>query len=198
MVAGTFAQNNGVISLTRCANRTAGYGACFFLIIMGIFSKFAAALVAIPSPVLGGMTTFLFAAVAVSGLRIIATVPFTRRNRFILAAALAPGFGATLVPNWFSFVFTYSGGGAKGGLLDAVELVLETGFAVSGFLAIILNLILPEEIEDEDDVRSVTADTTEEERDREEWNQIRRNSTVSGLPVEGIVASDLEKGEKAV
>ena len=31
----------------------------FFLIIMGIFSKFAASLVAIPSAVLGGMTTFL-------------------------------------------------------------------------------------------------------------------------------------------
>jgi xanthine/uracil permease len=65
---------------------------------MGVFSKFAAALVAIPSAVLGGMTTFLFASVATSGLRIISTVPFTRRNRFILAAAFAPGFGATLVP----------------------------------------------------------------------------------------------------
>jgi xanthine/uracil permease len=29
----------------------------FFLIVMGIFSKFAAALVAIPAPVLGGMTS---------------------------------------------------------------------------------------------------------------------------------------------
>ena len=56
----TFAQNNGVIALTRCANRKAGYAACFFLIIMGIFSKFAAALTAIPSAVLGGLTTFLF------------------------------------------------------------------------------------------------------------------------------------------
>ena len=27
----TFAQNNGVIALTRCANRKAGYAACFFL-----------------------------------------------------------------------------------------------------------------------------------------------------------------------
>jgi len=61
---------------------------------MGIFSKFAAALVAIPGPVLGGMTTFLFAAVAVSGMRIVATQPFTRRNRFILTCALAVGFGA--------------------------------------------------------------------------------------------------------
>lgn len=94
----TFAQNNGVIALTRCANRKAGYACCFWLLIMGIFSKFAAALVAIPSSVLGGMTTFLFASVATSGIRIISTVPFTRRNRFILTAAIAPGFGATLVP----------------------------------------------------------------------------------------------------
>lgn len=94
----TFAQNNGVIALTRCANRKAGYCCCFFLIVMGVFAKFAAALVSIPSPVLGGMTTFLFASVAVSGIRIISTVPFTRRNRFILTMSLAVGYGATLVP----------------------------------------------------------------------------------------------------
>ena len=96
----TFAQNNGVIALTRCANRKAGYCCCFFLVVMGVFSKFAAGLVAIPSPVLGGMTTFLFSAVAISGARIIQTVPFTRRNRFILTAAMSVGFGATLVPDW--------------------------------------------------------------------------------------------------
>jgi xanthine/uracil permease len=95
--------------------------------VMGIFSKFAAALVAIPASVLGGMTSFLFAAVATSGIRIISTVPFTRRNRFILTASLALGFGATLVPNWFSFVFTYTGHDAKGGFLNAIQLVLETG-----------------------------------------------------------------------
>lgn len=94
----TFAQNNGVIALTRCANRKAGYACCFWLLIMGIFSKFAAALVSIPSSVLGGMTTFLFASVATSGIRIISKVHFNRRSRFILTAALAPGFGATLVP----------------------------------------------------------------------------------------------------
>lgn len=95
---------------------------------MGVFSKFAAALVAIPSSVLGGMTTFLFSAVAVSGIRIISTVPFTRRNRFILTASLAIGFGATLVPNWFSYVFTYTGDNhAKQGFFNAIVLVLETG-----------------------------------------------------------------------
>ncbi|MCJ1426504.1 hypothetical protein MMC29_004407 [Sticta canariensis] len=169
----TFAQNNGVIALTRCANRKAGYSACFFLIVMGIFSKFAAALVAIPAPVLGGMTTFLFSAVAVSGVRIISTVPFTRRNRFILTAALSLGFGATLVPNWFSFVFTYTGDNrAKQGFFNAIVLVMQTGFAVTAFLAIFLNLILAEEIEDE--AVSFTANEADVRDDQEEWARIRR------------------------
>lgn len=169
----TFAQNNGVIALTRCANRKAGYAACFFLVVMGIFSKFAAALVAIPAPVLGGMTTFLFSAVAVSGVRIISTVPFTRRNRFILTAALSLGFGATLVPNWFSFVFTYKGDNrAKQGFFNAIVLVMETGFAVTAFMAIFLNLILAEEIEDE--VASITANEADAPDDQEEWARIRR------------------------
>lgn len=146
----TFAQNNGVIALTRCANRKAGYACCFFLIVMGVFSKFAAALVAIPPAVLGGMTTFLFASVAVSGIRIISTVHFTRRNRFILTAALSLGFGAILVPRWFSYVFTYNGGNrATQGFLNAIVLIMETGFALTAFTAILLNLVLVEELEEE-------------------------------------------------
>ncbi|KAK4203618.1 permease family-domain-containing protein [Triangularia verruculosa] len=146
----TFAQNNGVIALTRCANRSAGYCCCFFLVIMGVFAKFAASLVAIPSAVLGGMTTFLFTAVAVSGMAIITKgVPFNRRNRFILTAGLALGYGATLVPNYFENVFSYSGDD-KGlqGFLDAISLIMETGFAVTAMVCMILNLTLPMEVED--------------------------------------------------
>ena len=141
---------------------------------MGIFSKFAAALVAIPSSVLGGVTTFLFASVAVSGIRIISTVPFTRRNRFILTVSLSLGFGATLVPTWFSFVFTYTGADAKGGFFNAIELVLETGFAVTGFLAMLLNLVLYEEIEDE--AQELTANTADDADDRAEWANIRKGA----------------------
>lgn len=148
--ATTFAQNNGVIALTRCANRSAGYCCCFFLIIMGLFSKFAAALIAIPPAVLGGMTTFLFAAVAVSGMAIITKgMTFNRRNRFILTAGLVWGYGGILVTGYFSNVFTYSGDN-KGlqGLLDAITLIMETGFAVTAFVCIFLNLFLPEEFEE--------------------------------------------------
>ncbi|KAK5044714.1 hypothetical protein LTR84_010488 [Exophiala bonariae] len=176
----TFAQNNGVIALTRCANRKAGYCCCFFLVVMGVFSKFAAALVAIPSAVLGGMTTFLFSAVAISGIRIISTVPFTRRNRFILTAAMSVGFGATLVPDWFAYVFTYEGdNGALRGLMNAVELVMETGFAVTAFLSLFFNLILPEELEDE--AMEMTANTVDERDDEKEWERIRRPSQIKAM-----------------
>ncbi|KAK1753562.1 uric acid-xanthine permease [Echria macrotheca] len=146
----TFAQNNGVIALTRCANRSAGYWACFFLVIMGVFAKFAAALVAIPSSVIGGMTTFLFCAVAVSGIAIIARgVPFNRRNRFILTCALSIGYGATLLPSYFEHVFTYQGDNKSlRGFLDAINLIMETGFVITAFISAILNLTLPVELED--------------------------------------------------
>ncbi|KAI5858768.1 permease family-domain-containing protein [Tricharina praecox] len=148
-----FAQNNGVINLTRCANRKAGFACCFFLILMGIFAKFAAALVAIPQAVLGGMTTFLFTSVAVSGIKIISTMAFTRRNRFILTAALAIGYGATLVTNYFDYFFTYEGDNhALRGFLDAIEIFMATGFAVTALVSMALNMTLPEELEDNEAV----------------------------------------------
>ena len=36
------------------------------------------------------------------------------------------------MPTWFSFVFTANDGGARGGFFNAIVLVLETGFAVTG------------------------------------------------------------------
>lgn len=133
---------------------------------MGLFAKFAAALVAIPSPVLGGMVTFLFCAVTVSGMAIVAREPFNRRNRFILTASLSLGIGAILVPNWFSTVFTYSGNNkALLGFLDAIVLVMETGFAVTALVAMILNTAIGEEIEQ--DARELEGKPTEPEAEAE-------------------------------
>lgn len=160
-----FAQNNGVIALTRCANRKAGYVCCMFLVIMGIFAKFAAAIVSIPDSVIGGMTTFLFCSVAVSGVAIVTrNFRFTRRNRFILTAGLSIGYGATLVPNYFDRVFTYHGNNrALSGFLDAIVLVMETGFAITAFLCMFLNFVLQEEEEDDDTPGSDTRVLVKEE-----------------------------------
>jgi uracil-xanthine permease len=196
----TFAQNNGVIALTRCANRKAGYACCIFLIIMGVFAKFAASLVAIPAPVLGGMTTFLFCAVAVSGMAIISRPAdaFSRRSRFILTAGLSLGYGATLVPTYFDNIFSYSGDNKSlQGFLDAITLIMETGFAVTAFVCCILNLILPLEMEEDIDAsdnesvnhKASTAVTgkADEEHQRTQSDEIH---PVSGS---GIQAADREK-----
>ncbi|KAG6003193.1 hypothetical protein E4U21_002270 [Claviceps maximensis] len=161
-----FAQNNGVIALTRCASRKAGLACCFFLVVMGIFAKFSAALVAIPSPVLGGMTTFLFTAVAVSGMAIINRgTSFNRRTRFILTAGLALGYGATLVPTYFEKIFSYSGDNhALQGFLDAIVLVMETGFAVTAAFCMALNLVLPEEPDEMDDIDAIDVSTVKSTR----------------------------------
>ncbi|EAT79094.2 hypothetical protein SNOG_13647 [Parastagonospora nodorum SN15] len=167
-----------------------GYACCFWLIVMGVFAKFAAALVAIPSAVLGGMTTFLFSSVTVSGIRIISTTPFTRRTRFILAAGFTLGLGATMVPNWFAFVFTYKGDNrALSGFYNAIVLIMETGFAVVAFVNLALNLMLPEEIEDEE-TPELTANEADEVADREEWERIRkgRKDEEGGVSEDGVGA----------
>jgi uracil-xanthine permease len=181
----TFAQNNGVIALTRCANRKAGYCCCLFLVIMGVFSKFAAALVSIPSSVIGGMTTFLFCSVAVSGIAIITRgVTFNRRSRFILTAGLALGYGATLVPNYFDHVFSYSGDNkALQGFLDAIVLVMETGFAVTAILCMLLNLVLPVEIEDTHEAVAPPASSAGKEHDFERDEGVSRTRSDNIQPV---------------
>ncbi|KAL9933042.1 hypothetical protein V8E36_008297 [Tilletia maclaganii] len=74
-----------------------------FLILFGVLGKIGGLVLAIPAPILGGVTTYLFGAVATSGLAILAKVKFTRRICFVVAAALGPGAG------WFTYFFTYTG-----------------------------------------------------------------------------------------
>jgi len=142
-----FAQNNGVIAITRCANRAAGRWCCFFLILFGVLGKISGVFLAIPNPVLGGVTTFLFASVTASGIRVLAYAKFTRRDRFIIAAAICFGFGNLLVPDIFTHLFDGVHNPSSGlrGLLDAIEIVLTTPFLLAGLVAMILNLILPQE-----------------------------------------------------
>lgn len=142
----TFAQNNGVIAMTRCANRLAGYCCCLFILLFGIFGKISSVFLAIPAPVLGGMNAFLFASVTVSGIRILAYLDWTRRDRFIVTCSLALGLGVTLVPTWFTHVFSYSGDNlALKGFLSAIETIVDTGYCIGSLMAIFLNLVIPAE-----------------------------------------------------
>lgn len=83
---------------------------------------------AVPNPVLGGVTTFLFASVAVSGVRVLAYNRFTRRDRFVLAAALSFGLGDILVADFLTYLFDGVRTSNKGlqGFLDSITIVLST------------------------------------------------------------------------
>ncbi|KAG2500997.1 hypothetical protein HYH03_000819 [Edaphochlamys debaryana] len=143
----TFAQNNGVISLTNVASRQAGYAAAGWLFLLGILGKIGAWIVTIPEAVLGGMTTFLFANVIASGIKIIINGDsLTRRSRFILACSLALAFGVELVPQWATlnlWPVTPNMNSGLRGLRDAIILVISTSFTFGAVVALILNLLLP-------------------------------------------------------
>lgn len=49
------------------------------------------------------------ATVMTSGFKVLTLVKWTRRDRFIVAAAMSFGMGNLLVDDWFAYVFTYSG-----------------------------------------------------------------------------------------
>lgn len=84
--------------------------------------------------------------------------------------------------SWFSYVFTYSGPNhALLGFFNAIVLVMENGFAVTAFLSVILNLILPEEFED-DEIPELTANTVDQAADEEEWRHIKREDGDEIMP----------------
>jgi uric acid-xanthine permease len=150
----TFSQNNGVISMTKCAARRAGFGCGCWLIVMGVFSKIAGVISSIPDAVLGGMTIFLFANVLTSGICLAATLDLhSRRNKFILALSLAIGAGVTVWPWAFqdmrassytaNFWRCTDCSATMKGLRNGVSIFLSTGYCVGTIVAMFLNAILP-------------------------------------------------------
>eukprot|EP01047_Picozoa_sp_COSAG01_P028744 COSAG01_NODE_1942_length_8842_cov_5.900492_5_plen_546_part_00 len=107
----TYSQNNGVIALTSCGSKAAGIACALWLIGFGVFAKISAVITSIPDCVLGGVTTFLFANIVVSGIRIIATdkdfMRGDRRARTILTISLGLGLGVTMKPQWAEHAFAF-------------------------------------------------------------------------------------------
>lgn len=111
---------------------------------MGIFAKFGAVWVACPASVIGGLTVFLFASVAVAGIRILAHVNWTRRARFIATAALSIGFADICQPSWFEAFFSYSGKNtALSGFLSALTLLVSESYLAVMIIGIPLELVVP-------------------------------------------------------
>ena len=73
---------------------------------------------------------------------------------------------------------------------------METGFAIVALVTLVLNLVLPEEIEDEE-TPELTADETDEGKDQEEWERIRRGKEMEG-EARRASSSDITPATKTV
>jgi NCS2 family nucleobase:cation symporter-2 len=154
----TFSQNNGVISMTKCASRHAGIACGVWLVFFGLFGKIAGIITSIPDCVIGGMTIFLFSNVFTSGLKIISAVEIeSRRNRFIIAMSMAFGLGVTVWPYAFQDMRASSytaqfwtcedcDAGEKG-VRNAISIFMSTGYCVGTVVALLLNAMLPADAE---------------------------------------------------
>ncbi|KAI9255320.1 permease family-domain-containing protein [Sporodiniella umbellata] len=139
----SFSQSNGAIAITRFAHRSAAVVCALLLISCGVFSKVAATFLAIPAPLIGGMTVFLFGAVAASGMRILGFLRWTRRERVIVMSSLAIALGVTLVPNWFSYILPHLENTVLQSVLSAIATIANTSYIMAGTMSIFLNLVLP-------------------------------------------------------
>jgi xanthine permease XanP len=140
----TFSQNNGVIRLTGIASRRVGFAVAGWLVVLGLFPKFAALVSVMPKAVLGGATIILFATVAVAGLRIVFRDGLTPRSELILTVTLALGLGVTLVPDAGAGLNVYTGNQPIVLILqDLAKSIAQSAIAVGALTATVLNLVLP-------------------------------------------------------
>ena len=128
----TYSQNVGIVTTTKVINRWVLGLAAVILGVAGIVPKFSALLTTIPQCVLGGATVSVFASIAMTGMKLVASEEMDYRNSSIVGLAAAIGVGVSQAsaalasfPEWVTTIFGKS------------PVVLAT------LIAVILNIILP-------------------------------------------------------
>lgn len=130
----SFSQNVGLIAMTKVVNRFAIMTGAVIMILAGLFPAFGVLLASLPEAVLGGCTLMMFGSIVVSGVQMIASCGYNTRNVTIASLALSIGIGFTQTPAIFK-IFP--------ALIKNV--FAENCVAVVFIVAMVLNLILPEE-----------------------------------------------------
>ena len=133
----SFSQNVGLIAMTGVMSRTVVTIGALFLIAGGFFPKVGAVISTVPIEVLGGGVIVMFGMVVAAGISMLSDVNWNRRNMVIFAISISVGLGLQLEPN------------ALFHLPVTAKVLLTSGLLPAAFLAIFLNLILPQEIGDD-------------------------------------------------
>ncbi len=132
----SFSQNVGLIAMTKVINRFAIATGAGIMVLAGIFPAIGAVLATLPDAVLGGCTIMMFGTIVISGLQMIGKCGYSQRNITIAALSLSVGIGFTQVPDLFN-IFP-----------ELVKNIFaQNCVAVVFLMAIILNLVLPKNME---------------------------------------------------
>ncbi|MGW1676874.1 nucleobase:cation symporter-2 family protein [Saccharopolyspora sp. NPDC002376] len=125
-----FAQNIGLVALTRVRSRYVVATAGGVLVLLGLFPIVGAVVSLVPQPVLGGAALVLFGSVATSGIRTLSksdlSDPF---NSLIVAGALGIGLVPVIAPQFYEH------------FPSALRTVLDSGISTGCIAALLLNLL---------------------------------------------------------
>ena len=125
-----FAQNVGLVRLTRVKSRWVVTMAGAIMIILGVLPKAGAVVAAIPQPVIGGASLAMFASVAVVGIQTLSKVDMhDNRNSVIVSTSLGLALLVTLKPDIASYVPSW------------LQIIFGSGVTIGALCAIILNIV---------------------------------------------------------
>ncbi|NYJ76251.1 2-oxo-4-hydroxy-4-carboxy-5-ureidoimidazoline decarboxylase [Allobranchiibius huperziae] len=125
-----FAENVGLVRLTRIKSRYVVAAAGGFMIILGLLPKAGAVVAGIPSPVLGGAGLAMFATVAVVGIQTLTKVDFNdHRNVIIVASSLGLATFVTAQPD------------VAKSLPDSLQVFLGSGITIGSIAAFVLYIV---------------------------------------------------------
>jgi len=135
----TYSENTGVLAVTKVYDPKVLRIAAVFAILLGFSPKLAALLQTLPVGVLGGISILLFGMIASVGIRTLseAQIDFTHsRNMIVVALILVLGLGGAVAD-----LGTITVAGA--------EVPLQaSGMALAALVGVVVNLLLPVEIDE--------------------------------------------------
>ncbi|MFB7498317.1 nucleobase:cation symporter-2 family protein [Streptomyces sp. NPDC056161] len=125
-----FAQNIGLVAMTRVRSRFVVAAGGGFLVLMGLCPMAASLIAVVPPPVLGGAGVVLFGSVAASGIQTLARAGLDRDNNvLIVAVSLAVGIIPITAPDFYH------------AFPQTVRIVLDSGISTGCVAAVLLNLV---------------------------------------------------------
>ncbi len=125
-----FAENVGLVRLTRIKSRWVVAAAGVIMILLGLVPKAGAVVAGIPHPVLGGAALAMFATVAVVGFQTLGKVDFhDHRNVVIVATSIGLAMYVTAQPQVAQAV------------PDWAEIIFGSGITLGSLTAILLNVV---------------------------------------------------------